>query len=151
MNRTSWVHFKGLKDRITFENANRYIDILPQIRESIELSIPKQPIQIFNNNPNNENVQATNLEDPIDAEHPLPERIFVRLGKVRIFETATGDDEPIHNFGAGATWDIIKETLHLSKGCLIDRNDHTKTTVIPPYPPGDYQLINSKSIIGIIL
>ncbi|KYR02995.1 hypothetical protein DLAC_00483 [Tieghemostelium lacteum] len=150
MNRTSWVHFGDLMDRITFENANRYIDILPEIRNSIQLSIPKQPIQIFNNNPENENVQAINLDDPIDAEHPLPERIYVTLGLVRIFEKATSD-EPIHTYSGGVTWDIIKDTLHLTKGGLIRRNNVAKTIVSPPYPPGDYQLINSKSIVGIIL
>ncbi|KYQ96890.1 hypothetical protein DLAC_11577 [Tieghemostelium lacteum] len=73
------------------------------------------------------------------------------LFEVRIFERSTGDDEPIYSFQAGVSWEIVKDTLHLSKGGLRIRNDPSKEIIIPPYPPGDYELVNSKSIVGIIL
>ncbi|KYQ96834.1 hypothetical protein DLAC_04140 [Tieghemostelium lacteum] len=92
--------------------------------------------------------KLSTLDESYLKDNVAQKRLRIKLIKplVRIFERPTGDDEPIYTFQPGVTWEIIKDTLHLSKGGLRIRNDPSKEIIIPPFPPGDYELVNSKSI-----
>eukprot|EP01132_Coremiostelium_polycephalum_P005653 gene5653-7038_t len=72
---TRWVHYGNLKDKLTFNNVSDYSDLIQTIRQSIQLSVPQQPILLYDSDPvNNSNAQPLDIADIISF--PLPQIVF---------------------------------------------------------------------------
>eukprot|EP01132_Coremiostelium_polycephalum_P008375 gene8375-10289_t len=65
---TCWVHYGSNIDELTFDNSVRnYNSLIPTIRQSIQLSVPQQPIILYDSDPNNNNNNA----QPLDPRAPV--------------------------------------------------------------------------------
>eukprot|EP01132_Coremiostelium_polycephalum_P008368 gene8368-10278_t len=55
---TCLVHYDNRMDLLTFNNVSNFNDLIPTIRQTVQLSVPQQqPIILYNSDPNNNKVQ----------------------------------------------------------------------------------------------
>eukprot|EP01132_Coremiostelium_polycephalum_P004575 gene4575-5709_t len=74
---TCWVHYGEIHTKLTFNNVTDYDDLIPTIKQSTQLSVPPQPIKLYDSDPTNNNIQP--LSPRATLSTPPPQDIYVAL------------------------------------------------------------------------
>ncbi|KYQ88290.1 hypothetical protein DLAC_10984 [Tieghemostelium lacteum] len=160
------VYFNGNSDSVNADGVEIFSQLIDKIRERPQLGVPNQRLNLLYTDNidfvNNNNCDEMQLLQPFDSVwingnlvHPgglnsyiyvcldpiLPVQLQVSVGQVRVFVRGNGVAQ--HLFAAGSDWDSIARGLHLSHGNLKVRGDPNNIQVMPPYPAGDYEVINA--------